>query len=164
MNDNIYFNGKAHELMAWCTVCGHEVKIPCTKRQYDDLTGRKRLIQDIFPKVPAGDREIFLSGWCSVCYDGELGYFRQASEGLNKMADEYIRKNVPESALAGLGLRLTDQPLTVNDLYALYCEVSNAADEDDENMKEYCELAKKLRSAMFDFTGMIENEELEEGE
>lgn len=164
MNDNIYFDEEHNELTAWCTECSHKVTIPCTEKQYEALVGRKRAIQDIFPKVPAGDREIFLSGWCSVCYDGELGYFSQASDRLNKMADEYIRKNVSEKILGDLGLRLTVHPLTVDDLYALYCEISNAADEENEDMKEMCELAKKLRSALLDFTGMIENEELEEEE
>lgn len=162
MNEYIYFDGK--ELTAWCKECGHAVVIPCTEQQHRDLMNRTKVIQQIFPDVPAGDREVFLSGWCSVCFDGQIGFFRQASDRLNKMADEFIRKEIPEAAWDYMMFSIPEEyQVTVQDLYDLYCDFSNAADEDDEDARPVYEAAKKMRSALFDFIGMIENEELEEG-
>ena len=157
MNEYIYFDSKEGTLTGWCTECGHAVVIPCTEEQYSDLINRRKVIQAIFPDVSPGDREVFLTGWCSVCYDGQLGYFHMANDRLNKMADEFIRNNIPKSALEDMFIEIPeDVELTVSDLYDLYCDFSNSADEDDEDMKDICEAAKKMRSALLDFAGMIE--------
>lgn len=72
MNDNMSYDREKKELMVCCTQCGHPEIISCSKEQYDDLVMRKRLIQDIFPEQPADIREMFLTGWCGICYDLNL--------------------------------------------------------------------------------------------
>lgn len=65
---NIQYDKDNAELTAICRDCKKIVRIPCTARQWSRFRNGE-LIQSVFPKVSADDREVFLSGMCGKCFD-----------------------------------------------------------------------------------------------
>ena len=63
------FDPEAKTLSTTCIFCKRVVTIPCNKTQYRKFANYEDVIQGIFPKVDAGDREVFQSGICGVCWD-----------------------------------------------------------------------------------------------
>lgn len=54
-----------------CVYCRAQVDIKVRKKDADEFynSKRRRLIQHIFPYLTEGDREMFISGICPVCWD-----------------------------------------------------------------------------------------------
>lgn len=51
-----------------CNYCSYEVKIAATNEQLAQLENGAH-IQNVFPQVAPGDRELFISGMCGKCFD-----------------------------------------------------------------------------------------------
>lgn len=55
-----------------CLMCGNEVQLTATVEQWNEFYGdrhSRRPVQDIFPEMSPGNREMLLSGICSCCFD-----------------------------------------------------------------------------------------------
>lgn len=58
------------KIIKTCVMCGAEVEIVVTDEQATELQSRnRRHIQDILPTHSPGEREMFISGICSKCFD-----------------------------------------------------------------------------------------------
>jgi len=52
-----------------CLECGDTFIIEAVPEDYFNWTNNKVLIQDAFPYLSDGDRELLLSGICNECFD-----------------------------------------------------------------------------------------------
>ena len=55
-----------------CKFCGKDKIIKLTEEEYENLGRYNRgegHIQDLLPNLSANDREMFISGMCSECWD-----------------------------------------------------------------------------------------------
>lgn len=52
-----------------CIICHRQVKTGVTPQEWNDHIKSGKYIQDSFPSLPAGIREMFLSRICSTCWD-----------------------------------------------------------------------------------------------
>lgn len=52
-----------------CTICHETVTVTVEAEDLERWKRRETNIQDIFPYLSAGERELFLSGICPECYD-----------------------------------------------------------------------------------------------
>lgn len=70
-------NAKPHgdkvTLVLRCPQCGETKEIEVTSDEYDRLVDGDGHIQDILPNLSPDDREMFLSGFCSKCWDAMFG-------------------------------------------------------------------------------------------
>lgn len=62
-----------------CRMCGTTVHLRVNERDYDEWCNRfgsdnPRHIQDIFPYLTAGEREMFLTQICDDCYTKMFDY------------------------------------------------------------------------------------------
>jgi hypothetical protein len=53
----------------WCISCDKKVNIVASEKQWLSYQEGKVKIQDIFPDLSAGDREILITGMCGDCFD-----------------------------------------------------------------------------------------------
>lgn len=53
----------------YCKFCGTKHTIDLTEKQLEEYYGGTKLIQNIFPELPAEVRELLLSGMCGVCWN-----------------------------------------------------------------------------------------------
>ena len=60
-------------LVLRCPQCGETKEIEVTSDEYDRLADGDGHIQDILPDVSPDDREMFLSGFCSKCWNAMFG-------------------------------------------------------------------------------------------
>lgn len=61
-----------HYLVVDCRICGEFYQIPATPEQQAELDkprAERKFMQDIFPDLSLGDRELLISGTCSTCWD-----------------------------------------------------------------------------------------------
>ena len=59
-----------------CRLCGTFQHIECEQWQADELDkprSERMFIQDIFPDLPIGDRELLISGTCNTCWQNMFG-------------------------------------------------------------------------------------------
>jgi len=59
-----------------CRLCGEITHIPCTDEQSRELEmprSERRYMQDIFPDLSIGDRELLISGTCNTCWQKLFG-------------------------------------------------------------------------------------------
>ena len=56
------------EIVVNCKCCGKPVKIEMTDDQYNKYIGGDDLIQNIFPELSPGIREMLISGTCPDCW------------------------------------------------------------------------------------------------
>ena len=59
-----------------CRLCGEITHIPCTDEQLIELEmprSQRRYMQDIFPELSVGDRELLISGTCDTCWQKMFG-------------------------------------------------------------------------------------------
>lgn len=63
-----YCIGKNNHIGVHCTHCGQVVELPITEERLLSWDGRTH-IQDHFPELTPGQREMFLSGICPKCWD-----------------------------------------------------------------------------------------------
>ena len=59
-----------------CRMCGEITHIPCTDEQLKELAmprSERRYMQDIFPDLSIGDRELLISGTCNTCWQKLFG-------------------------------------------------------------------------------------------
>jgi len=56
------------EITKKCISCDYEAKISATNEQLQRYQNGE-LIQNVFPNVSPGDRELFISGICGTCFD-----------------------------------------------------------------------------------------------
>ena len=61
-----------------CRNCGRDCSVSCSPEQYKSYIDGAGNIQDIMPDVPAGERELLISGICGLCWDS---MFRHDEEG-----------------------------------------------------------------------------------
>ena len=52
-----------------CIWCKQSILVSCTQEQLDEWRKGNRLIQDVMPNVPKGERELLISGTCDACFD-----------------------------------------------------------------------------------------------
>jgi hypothetical protein len=52
-----------------CVYCGKRSIVPVSAEQYEKLTSNKGHIQDIFPDWSPSERELFITGTHSACWD-----------------------------------------------------------------------------------------------
>ena len=52
-----------------CAQCDKRFDFPVTPEQLNALDGLNKDIQDIFPELSPGERELFVSGMCGECFD-----------------------------------------------------------------------------------------------
>ena len=85
-------------LSVYCKMCGHCEEIKCSGRTAERVMNRREPIQNILPKVPADVREMFITGWCGVCYDLQLMHFpMKAIKDIEKKMKELIpAEELPE--------------------------------------------------------------------
>lgn len=50
-----------------CRKCGEPKEVSCTEEQYQNFVNGM-LIQNAMPNVPAGERELLISGYCDDCF------------------------------------------------------------------------------------------------
>lgn len=56
-----------------CRMCGKEYKLKVSEKGYTDwLCGAR--VQDAFPELPKGDRELFVSATCNDCWNNMFGF------------------------------------------------------------------------------------------
>jgi hypothetical protein len=63
-------------LSAECRKCGKMSYIECTDAQIDELDlprHQRRHMQDIFPDLSVGARELLISGTCDTCWQDMFG-------------------------------------------------------------------------------------------
>jgi hypothetical protein len=63
-------------LDASCRKCNGITPISCTTAQLTELylpRGERRLMQEIFPDLSIGDRELLISGTCNTCWQKMFG-------------------------------------------------------------------------------------------
>jgi ribosomal protein L40E len=68
-----------------CRECGKVVQLRVNKHDYDEWCNRfgsenPRHIQDIFPYLTAGEREMFLTQICDDCYTKIFGFEEDEDE------------------------------------------------------------------------------------
>jgi hypothetical protein len=59
-----------------CRKCGETTQLKATTEQLTELylpRGERRLIQEIFPDLSIGDRELLISGTCDTCWQKMFG-------------------------------------------------------------------------------------------
>ena len=59
-----------------CRLCQEITHIPCTDEQLAELEkprSERRFMQDIFPDLSIGDRELLISGTCNTCWQKLFG-------------------------------------------------------------------------------------------
>lgn len=59
-----------------CRLCGQTTQIPATVEQLTELylpRTQRRLMQEIFPDLSIGDRELLISGTCNTCWQKLYG-------------------------------------------------------------------------------------------
>lgn len=59
-----------------CRLCGQTTQIPATVEQLTELylpRTQRRLMQEIFPDLSIGDRELLISGTCDTCWQKLYG-------------------------------------------------------------------------------------------
>ena len=63
-------------LDASCRLCSGITPIPCTVEQLTEFylpRQQRRLMQEIFPDLSIGDRELLISGTCNTCWQKLYG-------------------------------------------------------------------------------------------
>ena len=59
-----------------CRLCGQTAQVPATVEQLTELylpRTQRRLMQEIFPDLSIGDRELLISGTCNTCWQKLYG-------------------------------------------------------------------------------------------
>ena len=59
-----------------CRLCGQTTQVPATVEQLTELympRSKRRLMQEIFPDLSIGDRELLISGTCNTCWQNLYG-------------------------------------------------------------------------------------------
>jgi len=59
-----------------CRLCGQTTQVPATVEQLTELylpRTERRLMQEIFPDLSIGDRELLISGTCDTCWQKLYG-------------------------------------------------------------------------------------------
>jgi len=59
-----------------CRLCGQTTQVPATVEQLTELympRSERRFVQDIFPDLSIGDRELLISGTCDTCWQKMFG-------------------------------------------------------------------------------------------
>ena len=59
-----------------CVICSQPNAIPATREQVRELSlprSERRLMQEIFPDLSIGDRELLISGTCNTCWQNLYG-------------------------------------------------------------------------------------------
>jgi hypothetical protein len=59
-----------------CRLCGQTTQVPATVEQLTELympRSQRRLMQEIFPDLSIGDRELLISGTCDTCWQNLYG-------------------------------------------------------------------------------------------
>lgn len=57
------------KLVKECSVCGKVIDISMTFEQYQKWKYKKDLVQNIFPELSKGLREVLISGICPECWE-----------------------------------------------------------------------------------------------
>jgi len=63
-----------------CEKCDKGFDFPATPEQMHALDDSSKSIQDIFPELSSGERELFISGMCGECFDKVFEAFEEWSE------------------------------------------------------------------------------------
>ena len=61
-----------HYIVVDCRMCEEFFQIPATPEQQEQLDKPRSelmFMQDIFPELSLGDRELLISGTCGTCWD-----------------------------------------------------------------------------------------------
>lgn len=69
LNNSYIFVKDEQIVIIRCTDCGRIFEIPCTDEQHKMLKDQSIAIQNIFPELDPGMRELFLTGMCNDCFD-----------------------------------------------------------------------------------------------
>ena len=57
-----------------CKICKKIIYIEATEKQWSEWHSKnRRLIQEIFPELTAGERELIRIGFCETCFDSLFG-------------------------------------------------------------------------------------------
>jgi hypothetical protein len=59
-----------------CRLCGQTTQVPASVEQLTELympRSQRRLMQEIFPDLSIGDRELLISGTCDTCWQNLYG-------------------------------------------------------------------------------------------
>lgn len=59
-----------------CRLCAVGTLIPATQSQLTEMNkprSERMFMQDIFPDLPIGDRELLISGTCNTCWQNMFG-------------------------------------------------------------------------------------------
>lgn len=59
-----------------CRTCNKVTALPVTREQFNELAlprSERRLMQEIFPDLSIGDRELLISGTCNTCWQNLYG-------------------------------------------------------------------------------------------
>jgi len=62
----------SHYVVVDCRMCQEFYYIPATPAQQEELDkprSERAFMQDIFPELSVGDRELLISGTCNTCWD-----------------------------------------------------------------------------------------------
>lgn len=123
-----------------CKYCGHVDHIPCTPEQWSDYVNRAKCIQDIFPELDPGRRELFVTNICDVCW--ELTTNRISADGLNAMYKSILDvlnahpdfKDVSDAELRSLSPVDLMSYLNSNDEWVPICKKIRSIIKDAYNM------------------------------
>lgn len=64
------------DLQVGCRLCSKTYSIPATLEQIQEFEmprSQRRFVQDIFPELSVGDRELLMSGTCDTCWQELFG-------------------------------------------------------------------------------------------
>ena len=66
-----------------CRTCNEVTALPVTREQVKELglpRTERRLMQEIFPDLSIGDRELLISGTCNTCWQNLYGSEEEEEE------------------------------------------------------------------------------------
>lgn len=139
-----------------CNYCGHGYKMPYDPDIEKAYThGVRGLIQNVFPEMPAEVREMFITGDCGLCYDGQIGYFRWTSKKVNDFVAQRCNDIIVSFGLSDVFYT----PMSAQDLWTSLKEYEEYDGIANDRIDEFIEA---MRQVLREATKMIEDEEEEE--
>lgn len=143
---NIGYDSDNKCIDAVCTNCGKVFHIPATAEQYERIANDKEYIQCILPKTTAGERELFISGWCGCCFDLETMYFpKKALDELGELASKELDCDI----------HLKNN----KDVIALLQELEET---DDTGVEDYIGAVQRIRDKIEKLADRIDDGEFDE--
>ena len=143
---SIFYDDEECALVATCDECGHREQILCGANVADRVFEGREHIQDIFPNVDPGVRELFISGECGVCFSLDcLDFPQEALDDISRYASELLDKNIQLKSKSALRHMLKD-----------------LEHSDDTGIEDYFEKVQMVRDKIEEIADKIDDGEYDD--